>query len=158
MVSIESGSKQGSTPARRTDGERKRRQALADGAAGIMPSEADAPKGVDRFRVVIYLCAAANTSLAAPRRECTEYAAAFGWEVADAIEDRFGLLPPEGRDGLARALDMVEAKEVGAVLTPWRSMISTVPQGYDEVARDVEKRGGFLHVMDSDRSRRRLPC
>lgn len=157
MVSTESGSKQGPTTARRTEGDRKRRQALADNAAGVDPA-ADTPKRVDRFRVVMYLCATANASLAAPRRECTEYAAAIGWEVADVIEDRFGLLPPDGRDGLARALDMIEAKEAGAILTSWRSMISTVPQEYDEVARDVEKRGGFLHVMDSDRSRRRLPC
>lgn len=161
MVSTEQGLKKGPTPARRTEGEKKRRQALADHAAGHVPGEGPVPARaakVDRFRVVIYLCAAANSGIAEPRKECTEYAAAFGWEIANVVEDRVGLLLPEGREGLTRAVELVEKKEAGAVLTPWRSMISTIPQEYDEVARSVEKVGGFLHVMDSDRARRHTPC
>ncbi|WP_244502575.1 hypothetical protein [Streptomyces oceani] len=117
----------------------------------------DSVTNVARFRVVIYLCAAANSDLARPREECTEYAAAFGWEIADVVEDRVGLLPPEGRDGLTRAVGLIEKEEAGAVLTPWRSMISTIPQEYDEVARSVEKMGGFLHVTGSDWARRHTP-
>ena len=161
MVSTEQGLRQGPTPARRTAGEKKRRQALADHAAGHVSGEGPVPayaSKVDRFRVVIYLCGAANSDITRPRKECTEYAAAFGWEIADVVEDRVGLLPPEGRDGLTRAVELVERKEAGAVLTPWRSMISTIPQEYDEVARSVEKVGGFLHIMASDRARPEHPC
>ncbi len=118
-----------------------------------MPGEGDVPSEsrVERFRVVIYLCAAPSTDLAKPRKECTDYADAFGWEITEVIEDRVGLLPPDGRQGLTRALSEVEGGRAGAVLTSWRSMISTIPQEYHEVAREVEKLGGFLHVMDSDR-------
>ncbi|WP_033196067.1 hypothetical protein [Streptomyces xiaopingdaonensis] len=161
MVSTEPVLKQGPTPARRTAGEKKRRQALADHAAGHVPGEGPVPdhaSKVGRFRVVIYLCAAANSDISGPRKECTEYAAAFGWEIAEVVEDRVGLLPPEGREGLTRAVEMVGKREAGAVLTPWRSMISTIPQEYDEVARNVEKVGGFLHVMGSDRVRPHTPC
>jgi hypothetical protein len=35
-------------------------------------------------------------------------------------------------------------------------MISSVPQEYDEVAREIEKAGGFLHVKDSAHSERRV--
>lgn len=44
------------------------------------------------------------------------------------------------------------------MLTPLRSMISTVPQEYDEVARTVERAGGFLHVLRSGRARPHIPC
>ncbi|NLU67754.1 hypothetical protein [Streptomyces sp. HNM0574] len=161
MASTEQGLKKGPTPARRTAGEKSRRQALADHAAGHVPGEGPVPdhaSKVDRFRVVLYLCAAANADIAGPREECAEYAAAFGWEIAEVVEDRVGLLSPEGREGLARAVELVEQQEAGAVLTPWRSMISTIPQEYDEVARGVEKAGGFLHVMDSDRIRPHTSC
>ncbi|MBO8199597.1 hypothetical protein JW613_15015 [Streptomyces smyrnaeus] len=151
MVSTEQGRERGPSAARRTEGENKRRQALADHAAGHVPGEGPVPTRatkVDRFRVVIYLCAAANSDIAGPRKECTEYASAFGWEIADVVEDRVGLLPPEGREGLARAVELVEKEDAGAVLTPRRSMISSIAQEYDEVARSVEKVGGFLHVID----------
>ena len=161
MVSIESRIQQGPCPARRTERGRWRRQALADHAAGHLPGEGDAPaqaKKVERFRVVIYLCAAPTSDLSEPRRKCGEYAAAFGWEVAATVEDRVGRLPPEGREGLGRAVELVGQRRADAVLTPWQSMISTIPQEYDEIAREVEKAGGFLHVMDSDRARPHTPC
>ncbi|GAA2619179.1 hypothetical protein GCM10009863_36390 [Streptomyces axinellae] len=113
--------------ARRTERGRRRRQALADHAAGHLPGEGDVPaqaRQTARFRVVIYLCAAPTSDVSEPRRE-----------------------------GLGRAVELVEQRRAVAVLTPWRSMISTIPQEYDELARDVEKAGGFLHDMDSDRAR-----
>ncbi|WP_228449695.1 recombinase family protein [Streptomyces alkaliterrae] len=118
-----------------------------------MPAEA---AKVERFRCVIYLCGAPDTSITAPRQECTEYADAFGWEITDVIEERAGLLSPHGRDGLGRAVEHIKSGEAGAVLTAWRSMISSVPQEYDEVAREIEKAGGFLHVKDSAHSERRV--
>ncbi len=57
--------------------------------------------------------------------------------------------------GLGRAVDHIKRGEAGAVLTAWRSMISSVPQEYDEVAREIEKAGGFLHVKDWAHSERR---
>ena len=57
-----------------------------------------------------------------------------------------GLLPPQRRDGLGQAVERIKSGEAGAVLTAWRSMISSVPQEYDEIAREIEKAGGFLHV------------
>ncbi|SES22134.1 hypothetical protein [Streptomyces qinglanensis] len=161
MVSSEQGLRKRPTPARRTEGERRRRHALADHAAGHVPGEGPVPARVakvDRFRVVVYLCAAANSDIAGPREECLAYAGSFGWQIVDVVEDRVGLLPPEGREGLARAVELVEERKAGAVLTPWRSMISTIAQEYDEVARSVEKAGGFLHVMGADRPRPHTPC
>ncbi|MBT2396567.1 hypothetical protein [Streptomyces sp. ISL-100] len=154
MVSIQSGQGQGPTTVRRTEGDLKRRRALADASAGISPGEADVPAEaakIERFRCVIYLCSAPNANIGAPRKECTEYAEAFGWEIAGVIEDHAGLLPPEGRDGLRQAVDRIKLGEAGAVLTAWRSMISPVPQEYGTVAREIEKAGGFLHVKDSAR-------
>ncbi|MFC5720321.1 recombinase family protein [Streptomyces gamaensis] len=154
MISVENWQGQGRTRVRRTEGELRRRQELADAAAGLPPGEADGPAEaatIGRFRCVIYLCGAPNTNIAGPRRECTGYAEAFGWEVTDVIEERAGLLPPQGRDGLRQAVECVKSGEAGAVLTAWRSMISPVPQEYDEVAREIEKAGGFLHVKDSAR-------
>ncbi|MFF9900584.1 recombinase family protein [Streptomyces longispororuber] len=142
----------------RTEGDVRRRQALADAAAGVGPGEADVPERsarTRRFRCVVYLCGAPRTDLAAPRKECVEYAEAFGWEIVEVVEDRAGLLPPSGRGGLARALARVADRDAGAVLTAWRSMVSPVVQEYDEVAREVEKAGGFLHVMDAARDGRR---
>jgi hypothetical protein len=155
MVGSESGQRQGPTTVRRTEGDLRRRQALADAAAGISPGEADVPAEaakVERFRCVIYLCGAPNANIGAPRKECIEYAEAFGWEITGLIEDHTGFLPPEGRDGLRQAVDRIKRGEAGAVLTAWRSMISPVPQEYDQVAREIENAGGFLHVMDSARS------
>ncbi|MBB5938804.1 hypothetical protein [Streptomyces zagrosensis] len=43
--------------------------------------------------------------------------------------------------------------EVGAVVTAWRSMISPLVGEYDEIARQIEKAGGFLYVLDSDQNR-----
>ncbi|MFD9146192.1 hypothetical protein ACFWDF_02815 [Streptomyces diastaticus] len=97
---------------------------------------------------MIYLCAAPNTNIDKTRAYCEDYARTFGWEITGVIEDRVGLLPPAGREGLERALQAVEEQRAGAVLTAWRSMISTIAQEYDEVAREIEKRGGFLHVMN----------
>ncbi|MDJ1135607.1 hypothetical protein [Streptomyces iconiensis] len=156
MVSTESGQRQGPVAARHTESGRRRRQALADHAAGHVPGEGGLPaatKRVERFRVVIYLCAAPNSDISKPRRDCTDYAEAFCWDIVATIEDRVGLLPPEGREGLPRAVELIEQRKADAVLTPWRSMISSVPQEYEEVAREVEKAGGFLHVMDTDRAR-----
>ncbi|UGY91245.1 recombinase family protein [Streptomyces gobiensis] len=155
MVSVESGQRQGQSRVRRTEGELIRRQALADLAAGISPGEADVlaeAAKIERFRCVIYLCGTPHTNIAAPRRECTEYAEAFGWEITDVIEERVGLLPPQGRVGLGQAVERVKSGEAGAMLTAWRSMISSVPQEYDEIAREIEKAGGFLHVKDSAHS------
>ncbi len=134
----------------------RRRQALADAAAGITPGEADVPAEaaeIERFRCVIYLCGAPHTNIVGPREECTAYAEAFGWEITDVIEERMGLLQPQGRDGLGQAVERIKSGEAGAVLTAWRSMISSIPQEYDEVAREIEKAGGFLHVKDSARKK-----
>ncbi|WP_234345967.1 hypothetical protein [Streptomyces sp. NRRL F-5755] len=111
------------------------------------------PAGIARFRCVIYLCGAPDTDLGTARKECTEYAGDFGWEITGVIEEHVGLLPPDGRDGLGRAIERVQLGEAGAVLTAWRSMISPVPQEYDAIAREIEKAGGFLHVRDSGRKR-----
>ncbi|MET8830576.1 recombinase family protein [Streptomyces sp. NPDC004610] len=139
---------------RRTDGQVRRRRALADAAAGVEPGEAglrrDATR-VGRFRCVIYLCGASRTDIAAPREECTEYAEAFGWVITEVIEERAGLLPPHGRDGLRQAVEQIRQGSAGAVLTAWRAMISPVAQEYDEVAREIESAGGFLHVKDAVR-------
>ncbi|WP_030874551.1 hypothetical protein [Streptomyces sp. NRRL S-1868] len=161
MGSDEQSFRKRPTPARRTAGDRRRRQALADHAAGHLPGEDALPTPaakVDRFRVVVYLCAAADADVAGPRAECAEYAAAFGWEIAAVVEDRVAPLAPERREGLARAVELVEQEEASAVPTPLRSMISTVPQEYDEVARTVERAGGFLHVLRSGRARPHIPC
>ncbi|QES41924.1 hypothetical protein DEJ49_13760 [Streptomyces venezuelae] len=155
MVSSERDQGQEPCAARRTEGQLRRRQGLADASAGVTPGETGVPAVVariERFRCVIYLSGAAGADIAAPRRECTQYAAAFGWEITEVIEEHVGLLPPHGRAGLGQALDRIKAAEAGAVLTAWRSMISSVAQEYDEVAREIEKAGGFLHVRDSARS------
>ncbi|MGW0756111.1 recombinase family protein [Streptomyces sp. NPDC002814] len=156
MVSTESEQKQGATPPRRTAGDVQRRLNIADAAAGVTPGEVDtstAATKIERFRVVIYMCGAPNANLSAAQDECHEYAEAYGWEIVAEIEDRAGLNKPEGRTGLAQAVERIKNKEAGALLTPWRSMISPLPQEFDEVARKVERAGGFLHVMDSDRAR-----
>ncbi|MFF9573437.1 recombinase family protein [Streptomyces sp. NPDC014685] len=167
MVSVESGQRQGRTGIRRAEGDLRRRQTLADAAAGISPGEADVRTEADvpaeaakteRFHCVIYLCGASRTNIAGPRQECTEYAEAFGWEITNVIEEIeecAGLLPPQERNGLGQAVECIKSGEAGAVLTAWRSMISPVPQEYDEVAREIEKAGGFLHVKDSARNEQR---
>ncbi|MGW7578276.1 hypothetical protein [Streptomyces sp. NPDC054765] len=152
MVSNENAHGQTPTAVRRTEGYLKRRQALADAATGIPAGEVDAPAEAakfHRFRCVVYLCGAPNANIEVPRRECTAYAKAFGWEIAGVVEDHAGLLPPDGREGLRQAVDRIKGGEAGAVLTAWRSMISPVPQEYDQVTREIETAGGFLHVMDS---------
>ncbi|MFD5699735.1 hypothetical protein [Streptomyces lasiicapitis] len=152
MVGVESGQqRQGRTGIRRTEGELRRREALADAAAGVTPGEVDVPARaarIERFRCVIYLCGAAHTDIATPREECVEYAEAFGWEITDVIEEYAGLLPPHGREGLGQAIERINSRATGAVLTAWRSMISPVAQEYDEVAREIEKAEGFLHVRE----------
>ncbi|MEU4658486.1 hypothetical protein AB0G32_31910 [Streptomyces sp. NPDC023723] len=144
MVSDKSAQAQERARTRRTEGDLRRRRALADAAAGISP--------IERFRCVIYVCGAPGSNIAGPREECTEYAEAFGWGITDVIEERAGLLPPHGREGLEQAVERVRSGEAGAVLTACRSMISAVRQEYDEVAREIEKAGGFLHVKDSARA------
>ncbi|MEU8955803.1 hypothetical protein AB0C93_16020 [Streptomyces sp. NPDC048518] len=156
MVSSERDQGQEPRAARRTEGDVRRRQALADAAAGVAPGEADVraeAARIERFRCVIYLSGAAGTDMTAPREECVAYAEAFGWEITEVVEERTGLLPPQGRAGLGRAVEGIERGEAGAVLTAWRSMISPVPQEYDEVAREIERAGGFLHVKDGVRGR-----
>ncbi|MFF3817241.1 recombinase family protein [Streptomyces bluensis] len=152
---VRSEQKQGPTTPRRTPGALKCRQNLADAAVGVMPREGDtataAPK-IKRFRVLVYLCGAPNANIGEPRRECHEYADAFGWEIAGEFEDHEGLSHPGGRTGLTQAMERIKNNEADAVLTPWRSMISPVPQEYNEIARKVEKNGGFLHVIDSHRA------
>ncbi|GGS24982.1 hypothetical protein AB0E75_03070 [Streptomyces griseoviridis] len=147
MVSDKSAQTQERARARRTEGDLRRRRALADAAAGMPP--------IERFHCVIYLCGAPGTDIAGPREECAEYAEAFGWGITDVIEERVGLLPPQGREGLKRAVEHVRSEAAGAVLTSCRSMISSVPQEFDEVAREVEKAGGFLHVMAAARGGQR---
>ncbi|MFD8545110.1 hypothetical protein [Streptomyces sp. NPDC059649] len=150
MLSIEYGNRQGSTTARRTEGDVRRRQALADAASGMSPGAIDLPTKaakIERFRCVIYLCSVPHANIAELREECTEYAEAFCWEITAVIEDREGSLAPEGRDGLRQAIDLIKSGQAGAVVTAWRSMISPAAQEYDQVAREVEKAGGFLHAM-----------
>ncbi|MBK6015634.1 recombinase family protein [Streptomyces sp. MBT53] len=156
MASTESENRVGVPPPRRTGGDLARRQNLADAAAGVMPGAGNVPPtapNAERFRVVIYLCGAPNADLRGAQDEAHEYAESFGWEIAAEIEDRHGLSKPDGRPGLAQAVERVKSREVGAVLTPWRSMISPIPQEFDEVARKIESAGGFLQVMDSNRVR-----
>lgn len=143
---------QGAIAPRRTHGNLRRRQGLADAAAGISLDATGVPAPpakIARFRCVIYLCGARDVDLGKSRKECTEYAEAFGWEIADVIEEHSGVLPPEVRDGLRSAIERVQLGGAGAVLTAWRSMISPVPQEYDVIAREIEKAGGFLHVPNS---------
>lgn len=109
----------------------------------------DAATGVERFRVLVYLCTAPGTDSTPLRAQCEDYAATYGWTVADVIEDRAGLLPPQGREGLARAVDGIRERRAGALLTPYRSMISPRPAEYHEVAAQLEKAGGFLVAMTS---------
>ncbi|MFF1679653.1 hypothetical protein ACFVYG_26925 [Streptomyces sp. NPDC058256] len=116
--------------------------------------------GDERFKVVIYACVAGNANPEHAISECREYAETFGWEVTQEICDNTGLLPPQGRDGLAMALDLVQAKAVGAVLTAYRSMISPRHDEFDEVAAEVEKRGdrGGDHHDRADRRRLHRPA
>ncbi|MFF1272906.1 recombinase family protein [Streptomyces marokkonensis] len=145
MISFRSEQPQERARPRRTEDDLRRRRTLADAAVGDTPVEG---ARIERFRCVIYLCGAPHTDIAAPRRECAEYANTFGWEITDVIEERAGLLPPQGRDGLRQAVERVRSGEAGAVLTAWRSMISPVHE-YDEVAREIERAGGFLHNKDA---------
>ncbi|MER6911360.1 hypothetical protein ABT354_06780 [Streptomyces sp. NPDC000594] len=142
----------GPSPTVRTDGDRRRRRNLADAAAGCVAVGDDGPgrpaARTERFRVVVYLCGAPGADLSAPRRACADYIDSLGWHVVAVIEDRDGLGPPDIRLGLRQALVHVREQRAGAVLTPWRSMISPLPQEYNEVARRVESSGGFLQVVD----------
>ncbi|MFJ5560262.1 hypothetical protein ACIQCD_23320 [Streptomyces sp. NPDC093250] len=113
MVSFRSEQRREQARPGRTVGDARRRQALADAAAGHAGDVAR----VERFRCVIYLCGAPHTDFATPLKECTEYANAFGWQITDVIEERAGLLPPQGRDGLRQAIERVRKGEAGAVLT-----------------------------------------
>ncbi|UFQ16287.1 MULTISPECIES: hypothetical protein [Streptomyces] len=157
MVSSGYEPQQSSDRTGRAGGDRRRRRALADAAAGIVPDVPQVSEGygrIERFRCVIYVCGAPQADIAGPRQECAEYAEAFGWEVTEVIEERAGLLPPQGRDGLERALGRVRRGEAGAVLTACRSMISSVRQEYEELVGEIEKAGGFLHVAGGPRAER----
>ncbi|MFI1016372.1 hypothetical protein [Streptomyces sp. NPDC020965] len=140
-------------PSVRTECDRVRRRNLVDAGAGVEPGVPDRlvqAMRIERFRVVIYLCGAPNADLTAPRRTCTDYAEALGWSVDGVVEDRDGLNPPDGRPGLQEAMGRIAEKRAGAILTPSRSMISPVPQEYNEIAHKVESSGGFLQVIDID--------
>ncbi|WP_416967794.1 hypothetical protein [Streptomyces sp. 4F14] len=71
-------------PHRRTEGDRERRQNLADIAAGI-PTATESK--VRKFRVVIYLCGAPNTDLSSARELCEAYANSLSWDVVAVLED-----------------------------------------------------------------------
>lgn len=135
---------------RRTAGQLERRRGLADASVGMLPGESSA---VGRFQVIIYLCSAPNTDVSGLLEEARAYAEAFRWEVVAEIEDRHGLGHPEDREGLTRVIERIERREAGAVLTPWRSMISPIPEEFAEVSRQIEQWGAFLQVTDSDRAR-----
>ncbi|WP_369358376.1 recombinase family protein [Streptomyces sp. cg2] len=153
MVNTEHGHRRGPSTARRTESDLRRRQALADAAAGVSPSEAGTSAKatrIGRFRCVIYLYATPDADNTARRTDCTEYADAFCWEIADVIEDDDAeTLSPGDRSGLRQAIGHIKSGAAGAVVTACRSMISPVTQEYDQVARDIEQAGGFLHVMGS---------
>jgi len=125
-----------SAPPGRSPQQRERRRNLVDAASGV-----------ERFRVLIYLCTTPNTDSTALRAECEDYAATFGWTVTGVVEDRSGLLPPKGRDGLTSAIERIRAREAGAILTPYRSMISPRYDEYHAVSAVIEKAGGFLTAM-----------
>ncbi len=94
----------------------RRRQALADAAAGITPGEADVPAEaaeIERFRCVIYLCGAPHTNIVGPREECTAYAEAFGWEITDVIEERMGCYSRKGVTGWDRPSNVSRAARPG---------------------------------------------
>jgi hypothetical protein len=150
MVSIEHANRQVPTTVRRTEGDLRRRQAIADAASGVEPDAADLPAEaakIKRFRCVIYLRGVLDTNIAQLRTECTDYAEAFCWEIVAVIEEHAGTPLPVGRDGLKRAMEHITSGEATAVVTARRSMISPVVQEYDQVAREIEQAGGFLHVM-----------
>ncbi len=104
-----------------------------------------------RFRCLIYLYRDPDIDIAELRKECTEYAEAFCWEITAVIEEDAEGLSPGARTGLARAVDHIRSGEASAVVTARRSMISPVTREYEQFAHDIEKVGGFLHVMDSTR-------
>ncbi|QNP74295.1 hypothetical protein IAG44_35800 [Streptomyces roseirectus] len=138
------------TSRRRTEGDRERRRDLADVAAGIPPAT---ESEVGKFRVVIYLCGALNADLKSSRDSCKAYADSLSWDVVAVIEDRDGLLPPDGRSGLNLAIERIKAREAGALLTPWQMMISSIPSEFHEVSREIEGLGGFVQVMAVDYGR-----
>ncbi|MEU9404806.1 hypothetical protein AB0E08_03740 [Streptomyces sp. NPDC048281] len=151
MVSESENGQKANGP-RRTGAELQRRRDLADAASGVAFSD---QSKVTKFRVVIYLCGARNADLSGPLAQAREHAEAFGWDVVAEIEDAEGLNPPAEREGLKLAIGYVEEKTAGAVLTPWRTMISPIADEYDETARRIERWGGFLQVMDSARDHAR---
>ncbi|KUL38627.1 hypothetical protein ADL22_17820 [Streptomyces sp. NRRL F-4489] len=150
MVNTERGPRWRPPVARRSEGDARRRRALADAAAGVAPGEAATPPGstpFGRFRCVIYLCRLPAVSLDRLRTECAEYADAFCWEIAAVIVDEAGPLPPEDRPGFRQAVGHISSGAAGAVVTAQRSMVSATTEEYDRVAREIEQAGGFLHVM-----------
>lgn len=118
----------------------------------VLGKTVERPKA-ECLRVVVYLCTAPNARTAPLRTACVDAASAYAWEVVAIIEDREGLLPPQGRPGLDEVMKRITNGEVGAVVTAWRSMISPLVGEYDEIARQIEKAGGFLYVLDSDQNR-----
>ncbi|MCK7623066.1 hypothetical protein MUU72_08135 [Streptomyces sp. RS10V-4] len=150
MVNTERGPRQRPPVARRSEGDARRRQALADAAAGVGPVEAATLPGstrFGRFRCVIYLCRLPGVPLDRLRTECAEYADAFCWEIAAVIVDDAGPLPPEDRAGFRQAVELVSSGAAGAMVTAQRAMVSTTTEEYERVAREIEQAGGFLHVM-----------
>ncbi|GAA2351402.1 hypothetical protein SVIO_037190 [Streptomyces violaceusniger] len=111
----------------------------------------DATVGVERFKVIVYVCTAANADPSSPRQECVEHAEMYGWDVVATIMDNTGLSAPQERTGLSEAIERVRAKEAGAILTAYRSMISPRQDEYDQAVAEVEAAGGFLAVRDRER-------
>ncbi|MEU3754632.1 recombinase family protein [Streptomyces olivoreticuli] len=126
---------------RRTMGDRQRRRALADAAAGFPPK-------IERFKCVIYVFSPEFTDSDQLLRECEGTAQAFGWDVVDVITEADDGTPPRGREGLKRALGYLRSGEAGAILTVYRSMISPSTSEYTEIAREVEENGGFVYAKN----------
>ncbi|WPB93638.1 hypothetical protein [Streptomyces malaysiensis] len=111
----------------------------------------DATVGVERFKVIVYVCTAANADLSLSRQECIEHAEMYGWDVVATIVDNTGLSAPQGRMGLSEAVERIKANEAGAILIAYRSMISPRQDEYDQIVAEVEEVGGFLAVRDRER-------
>ncbi|WP_367129899.1 MULTISPECIES: hypothetical protein [Streptomyces] len=126
--------------ARRTEGDRQRRRALADAAAGLAPK-------IGRFRCVIYLSGVEGADVELHRQGCLETADVLGWDVAALIvESDRRAVPPWEREGLASVLGHLRRGEAGAILTAWRSMISTSLDEYKQTLREIEEDGGFVYA------------
>ncbi len=100
----------------------------------------------DRFGCIVYLAGTGAKVTSRLREETQAYVEAIGWRVVVAVEEAETSLPPGKRKGLKRALDMIEAGEAGAIVTPWRSMISPDADEYHELNRTLYAAGGFVYA------------